>query len=310
MSRKIILGTRPSRMAQAVAHKAQALIQKSHRDIVVDVRTYASLGDVTPGDLKQFGGKGAFVKDLEARLLNKEIDCAIHTLKDVPSDIDPHPDLVLCAFLERGDPRDALVMRKGLSAPKAGDGEGLVFGTSAPRRQAQLRAMYQGATVTPLRGNVDSRLRKLDQGEFDGIVVSSEGLNYLGATDVITKIYDPEEMLPAVGQGILCLQMRREDYEKCNYLQMINSPATERIVWAEREMIRTLQGNCHSAIAGYCRRNEQGLHLTGAVYSADGMRIVTYADQQQEALAQQLGKDVGQRLLDMGAHSLIASQAA
>ncbi|MEJ0062430.1 MAG: hydroxymethylbilane synthase [Alphaproteobacteria bacterium] len=305
MSRTIILGTRSSPMAVAVAQQARSLIERQHHGIKVEVRGFASLGDRVPGDLKVFGGKGAFVKDLEDRLLNREIDCAIHALKDIPGDIAPHPDLVLCSFFQRSDPRDALIMRAGLAAPGR-DAEGLVIGTTSPRRQAQLRKMHEGMNVVALRGNVDSRLHKLDDKQLDGIVVSVAGLGYLNALDRITKIYEPEEMLPAVGQGVLCLQIRREDFARCSYLRTINSETTEIMAKAERAMLETLQGNCYSAIAGYCAPDASGLKMAGAVFSPDGkIQMKCESRQPDSGQPEQLGRGIGEQLLTLGARDLI-----
>src|SRR5690606_30951689 len=154
----------------------------------------------------------------EQRLLNGEIDCAIHCLKDIPGDIPMHPDLAIMCFLERDDPRDALIMGNGKSAPKKGDGQGFTLATSSPRRLALLKHLYPGVNIIPLRGNVDTRMRKLMDGEFDGMVLSYAGLERLNLQQHATHIYEPEEMLPAVGQGTLVLQVRREDIPKCPYL--------------------------------------------------------------------------------------------
>lgn len=307
MNKPIILGARASTMAQIVAHHAKALIESAHEAVQVEVRGFASVGDKITGDLKAHGGKGLFVNDLEHRLLNREIDCAIHALKDMPGDVPQHPELMICSFLARHDARDALIMRQGLAAPQ-NEASGLVIGTSSPRRAAQLRKLYQGVEVVSLRGNVDSRLRKLQAGVLDGMVLSVAGLKYLNATSYITKIYEPEEMLPAIGQGVLCLQIRREDFLRCPFLRSINVEKTETEVAAERALLMTLQGNCHSAIAGYCTHDaNQQLNLTAAVYAADGMSMMQCAQQQTAGVtAEQLGCLVGNNLLAQGAKALIA----
>jgi hydroxymethylbilane synthase len=307
MNKSIILGARASTMAQIVAHHAKALIEAAHSAVQVEVRGFASGGDKITGDLKAHGGKGLFVNDLEQRLLNREIDCAIHALKDIPGDVPQHPDLMICSFLARRDARDALIMRQGLAAPHD-DAAGIIIGTSSPRRAAQLRKMYQGVEIVSLRGNVDSRLRKLQAGVLDGMVLSVAGLNYLNATSHITKIYEPEEMLPAIGQGVLCLQIRREDFARCPFLRSINVAKTEAEVAAERALLLTLQGNCHSAIAGYCTHDaNHQLQLTAAVYAADGMSMIHCVEQQTAGItAEQLGYLAGNNLLAQGAKQLIA----
>jgi hydroxymethylbilane synthase len=238
-------------------------------------------------------------------LLGNEIDVAIHALKDIPGDIPMHPDLVLCGFLSRSNPRDALIMRSGFDIPRT-DTEGLTIGTSSPRRHAQLKHLYPGVTVNALRGNVDTRLTKLQNGEYDGIVVSLSGLEYLGMTEHVSKVYEPEEMLPAVGQGVLCLQIRRADFEKCDYLRTLNSPETETAIRVEREMLRVLNGNCHSAIAGHCTYDNSTLTMHGMVLSADGKLVVqSTSSQPASARPEDLGSAVGNELLLMGAGKLI-----
>jgi hydroxymethylbilane synthase len=306
MPHSLILGTRASKMAKIMAHKAKLLLEEAHPQVQITVQEYLSDGCKIQGDLKQFGGKGAFVKDLEHRLLNKEIDCAIHCLKDIPGDEAPHPDLQLFCFLDREDPRDALIMRPGMSEPTRD--QKVVLATSSPRRHALLQHLYPAATIMPLRGNVDTRLRKLHDGEFDGMVLSYAGLERLDAEQHVTKIYDPGEMLPSVGQGVLVLQVRKEDAERCNHLRAINSATTEKIVAAERAMLMHLQGDCYSAIAGYCKASNGILSMAGLVASADGSTILkANATLDITAPAAELGMLVAHQLLQQGARELIDS---
>ncbi len=305
MNRPLILGTRPSKMAMVMAQQAKDLVEKSGAPHGLEIRTFASEGDKNQGDLKKLGGKGAFVKDLEQRLLDREIDCAIHCLKDIPGDIPMHPDLELLCFLTRDDPRDALIMGGGKTAPKKGDGAGLTFATSSPRREALLKHLYPGVTIIPLRGNVDTRMRKLMDGEFDGMVLSYAGLGRLGLQQHATHIYEPEEMLPAVGQGTLVLQLRREDIAKCPFLREVNSIEAESVSAAEREMLRALDGNCHSAIAGYAEKTMQGLKLRGLVASLDGATVLHASGEGADATA--LGRAVADKLLAQGAKEVIAA---
>ena len=300
----LILGTRASKMARMMAHDAKLLIEAAHPGCQVNVQEYLSDGCKIPGDLKLFGGKGTFVKDLEKLLLNKEIDCAIHCLKDMPGDEPMHPDLQLFCFLNRTDPRDVLIMRKGVNEP-AKD-QHCVLATSSPRRQAILKHLYPLAEIIPLRGNVDTRMQKLENGEFDGMVLSYAGLQYLRMEDRITKIYDPSEMLPSVSQGILAIQVRKEDAERCSYLRSVNSETTERIVMAERAMLMHLQGNCHAAIAGFCEITKTGLTMQGLVASTDGKTIITAeAVQAADHPPAELGMIIAHQLLQQGARDLI-----
>lgn len=304
MTHTLILGTRASKMARMMAHDAKLMIEAAHPNITVQVQEYLSDGCKIPGDLKLFGGKGTFVKDLEKRLLNKEIDCAIHCLKDMPGDEPMHPDLQLFCFLDRSDPRDVLIMRPGMSEP-AKD-QKVVLATSSPRRQAILKSLYPAATIIPLRGNVDSRLQKLHSGEFDGMVLSYAGLQYLRMEEHVTKIYDPSEMLPSVSQGVLAIQVRREDAERCSYLRAVNSETTEKIVMAERALLMHLQGNCHAAISGFCQITPNGLSMEALVASPDGQTILkAQAEQAGDQEPEKLGMLIAHQLLQQGARELI-----
>ncbi len=302
--RSLIFGTRASKMARMMAHDAKLLIEAAHPGCEITVQEYLSDGCKIPGDLRLFGGKGTFVKDLEKRLLNKEIDVAIHCLKDMPGDEPMHPDLQLFCFLNRSDPRDVLIMRPGMSEPTKN--QTCVLATSSPRRQAILKKLYPMATIVPVRGNVDTRLQKLNNGEFDGMVLSRAGLGYLHMEEYITKTYDPSEMLPSVTQGVLALQVRKEDAEKCSHLRSINSATTERIVAAERAMLMHLQGTCYAAIAGFCEETAQGLTMQGMVMSPDGQTIITAeAKQAADLPPAALGMVIAHQLLQQGARELI-----
>lgn len=300
----LILGTRASKMARTMAYGAKKIMEEAHPGCEIVVQEYLSDGCKIPGDLKLFGGKGAFVKDLEHRLLNKEIDVAIHCLKDMPGDEPMHPDLQLFCFLHREDPRDALIMRPGMSEPTKD--QKVVLATSSPRRQALLKTLYPYAEIIPLRGNVDTRLQKLHNGEFDGMVLSYAGLGRLEMQHHVTKIYEPFEMLPCVGQGVLVLQVRKEDAERCRHLRAINSETTEKIVAAERALLMHLQGNCHAAIGGYCEVTETGLTMQGLVASPDGQTILkAEAVQESHKLPEELGMLIAHQLLQQGARELI-----
>jgi len=307
MRHSLVLGSRNSLMAKMVAEHVRTLLLSRYPDMGIELRHFSSEGDRNQGDLSKAGGKGAFVKDLELKLLAREVDCAVHALKDVPGDVDPHPELELACYLDREDPRDCLVMRPGQSVPATG--EGLTLATSSPRRRAFLKQLYPGATLIPLRGNVDTRLRKLQAGEFDGMVLSLAGLQRLDLDHHVTKIYEPEEMLPAVGQGVLCLQVRKADVAKCGFLEALHSATHGQSVAAERAMLHRLQGNCHAAIAGYCLEEGGKRRLRGWVSDPDGRGVIT-ADLSQpvEADPDELGMAVADALLSQGARRLICGE--
>lgn len=309
MPHHLILGTRPSKMAVQMAETAKARLEAAYKGVEVEIRTFASTGDTNQGDLKKAGGKGAFVKDLELRLLSGEIDCAMHALKDVPGDVDMHPELELSCFLEREDPRDALILRPGLTS--LGDGTGLTLATSSPRRKAFLHRLYPAATIIALRGNVDTRFRKMHEGQFDGMVLAYSGLQRLGLADQASHVYAPEEMLPAVGQGVMTLQVRKADVQKCSFLQQVSSQNTSRAVAAERRLLRVLEGNCYAAIAGYCTESNTQRQLQAWVSDPEGREWLMSSQQQDNAAnADALGETAAKDLLARGARRLIDADPA
>ena len=245
------IGTRASPMARAMADDMRNRIAAVAPSVALDVLPFVAEGDRITGSLQNEGGKGTFIKDLERRLLANEIDCAVHSLKDIPGDLPPRDDLTLIAFLPREDPRDALVLRNGVTEDDLRQGRAPI-GSSAPRRGAALRHLYPNAEITLCRGNVNSRLRKLDDGAFGAIVLSYAGLCRLGFADRANRIYNPDAMLPAVGQGIVTLQIRAADRDRYAFLSALNDPDSALAASIERAMLFRLQGNCHTAIAGYC----------------------------------------------------------
>jgi hydroxymethylbilane synthase len=298
------LGTRASAMAIVSAEHARSLILKQNPEIEIEIKTFLSEGCQTPGDLKDAGGKGLFIKDLERRLLAGEIDCAIHTLKDVPGDQPLHPDLVLIAFLEREDPRDALVLRDGVYEK---DLVNCVIGTSAPRRIAMLHHLYPGVRTTLMRGNADTRIKKLDAGACDAVVLSAAGLVRLGLERRISRHFDPSEMLPAVGQGILCIQVRKSDADRCTFLRAINDEWAETAATIERDVLYGLQGNCHSAIAAHCTTSN-GRILLDALVLDDTTGKVLKTSQQGSAtvdIIAELGQRAAADLLSQGARAML-----
>lgn len=273
---KLRLGTRRSPMAIAVAESAERLIKAVAPTIDVEICPHVSEGDRIKGDLKLFGGKGTFIKDLERRLLNGEIDCAIHALKDIPGDVAMHEDLMLVAFLPREDPRDALVLRNGLTENELYAQDLIKIGTSAPRRQAAAKRLFPNCIVELSRGNVNTRLNLLDAGAHDALILSGSGLGRVGFEHRVTRLFTQSEILPAVGQGILVIQIRREDFNRCSYLRAINNQDSENAAVAEREVLAQLRGNCHSAIAAHCSTLEGGGHqLIASVFDSASDDLLT-----------------------------------
>lgn len=319
-SKYLRFGTRSSPMARLVADQARDLILAAHPEMTVDIFPYSSQGDKFQGDLRKLGGKGAFIKDLEDRLLKQEIDVAIHALKDIPGDIPMHEDLDLVCFFAREDARDALVLSKEIKLDDIKDGSGLTLATSSPRRQAALRRLYPQSTIIPLRGNVDTRLRKMQEGQFDGMVLSYAGLQRLKLDQHVSHVYAPTDMLPAIGQGVLCLQMRKEDIARCPYLARLNHHQTHTQIAAERAMLGKLQGNCYSAIAGYASLDKGAITLKGCVFHPEKFDMIDVTEtatlpdgaspQEHLQTAKRLGDQVATQLFERGAREFIDALAA
>lgn len=257
------------------------------------------------GDLQTIGGKGAFVKALEIDMLEGRADMAMHSLKDVPGDVDLPDGLVIPCMLERQDLRDAAVCREGVSF--VGLKAGSKVGTSSVRRAAQLKMNFPHLEVVPLRGNADSRVAKVDSGEIDAAILAASGLRRIGLEGRICEVFEPDVMLPAVGQGVVCVECRSGDAEVRALLERINHADTFTCVQAERSMLRVLQGGCHSPIAGYCELTaNRNLRLIAMVSSLDGKTVVRARAKMAYTEAAALGRAVAEDLLDQGAAPLLA----
>jgi len=253
--------------------------------------------------LSQFGTTGVFAKEIERLLLDGAIDVAIHSLKDVPPE--ETPGLVLAAFPERADPRDALVSRKGLAFADLPSGARV--GTSSVRRRAQLRALRPDLRyLDNLRGNVDTRLRKLDAGDYDAIVLAAAGLERLGRADAISERLSTEVCLPDAGQGIIGVQARADDREAVDLVSRIDDPGVRSQALAERAVLRAFGGGCKVPVAAHARLDQSGLHLEGLVAAVDGSRIVRASVDGPSDRAEDLGRRLWEELVDAGASSLLS----
>jgi hydroxymethylbilane synthase len=245
VSRTFRIGTRGSRLALAQTQIALTSLRAAAPGATFETRTIQTTGDRTSASLAEIGGRGVFVIEIERALLAGEIDIAVHSLKDLPTD--ETPGLLIPAVLPRDDPRDVLVSPGGSTlaelAPDA------TVGTGSPRRAAQVLALRPDIEVRDIRGNVDTRVRKADDGDYDAVILAAAGLNRLGIIDRASQIFEPHEMLPAPGQGILALQTRLDDTEAVDLVARADDPATRAAAIAERSFERRLGGGCHAAIA-------------------------------------------------------------
>ena len=303
MTKKTVrIATRKSALALWQAEYVKAQLMHFHQDIQVELVPMTTKGDIIlDAPLAKVGGKGLFVKELEIAMLENRADIAVHSMKDVP--IDFPEGLGLEIICPREDPRDAFVSNTVKSITELPDGA--VLGTSSLRRQCQIKALRPDLDVRDLRGNVNTRLQKLDNGEYDAIILAAAGLIRLNMAERIQQFIAPEIMLPANGQGAVGIECRNDDTVIKSLLAPLACPETTIRVAAERSMNRALEGGCQVPIGSYATIKDNVLWLRGLVGSLDGSRIL-HADLSGPCeRAEQLGKSLAEQLLKLGADKLL-----
>jgi hydroxymethylbilane synthase len=296
------IATRGSPLALWQAEHVAARLQALHPGLEVSLLTMKTRGDkLLDAPLAKVGGKGLFVKELEVGLLDGRADLAVHSLKDVPVEFPPGLELAL--VMEREDPRDAIVSNTydSLAAMPAGT----LVGTSSLRRQTQVRERYPELRVDWLRGNVNTRLAKLDEGQYDAIILAASGLQRLGFDDRIRTPIAPEECLPAIGQGVLGIEIRSDDAQLRELIAPLAHAETALRVSAERALNQTLNGGCQVPIAGYAVLEGDQLFLRGLVGEPDGSKILRAEVRGGSAQAHELGVELAQQLLAQGADRIL-----
>lgn len=306
--RTIVVGTRESQLAQRqtgqVIERLRQICVQHGIACEFQTKTIVTKGDqILNVTLSKVGGKGLFVKEIEQALLNGEIDLAVHSMKDMPYEL---PEgLIIGAIPTREDIRDALISIKYRSLEELP--EGAVVGTSSLRREAQLRHRRPDLIIQPVRGNIDTRLRKLETENFDAIILASAGLKRMGWTDRITQYLEAEQFIPAVGQGALAIECREDDAFIRSILQHIQDDETAMAVRAERAFLGKMEGSCQIPIGAFAKliRREDGLkvHLVGMVGTPDGIRLM-----RQDAVGtnpEEVGSNLAQSLLEQGAHEIL-----
>jgi hydroxymethylbilane synthase len=298
----LVIGTRGSALARwQAAHVARALVA-AHPGLEIEERILVTEGDLgQTGAVIELGGKGVWVKEIEDALLAGTIDLAVHSLKDVPAAL--APGLALVAIPERADPRDALVSRSG--AGLAALPPGSRVGTSSLRRVCQLRAARADLRVEILRGNVDTRLRKVAEGIVDAGILACAGLDRLGVADRITERLTIDQMLPAIGQGALALEARRADARVVALARVLADPVAEVTVAAERALLAGLGVGCRTPVAGHAVMRDGRVVLRGLVGRPDASEMIREEASGAAAEAAALGADVARRLLSRGADRIL-----
>lgn len=296
------IGTRGSKLALTQSKWVRKQLESRDPATRVELVQIKTQGDkILDTSLSQIGGKGLFVKEIEEALLRNEVDLAVHSMKDVPGEL---PEgLLIDVFPEREDPADALVSRGG--EPLSELPEGSTVGTGSLRRSAQLLHLRPDLNIVSLRGNVDTRLRKLESGEFQAIVLAAAGLRRLGLAQKITQILPPGEFLPAIGQGSLGLEVRKDDEPVRRHLSFLNHEPTELTVRAERALLKELEGGCQVPIAGHGLLDGDRIILEGMVAELDGSKVIREEETGPKDRPEDVGINLARKLIDLGAGRIL-----
>jgi hydroxymethylbilane synthase len=301
---RLVIASRRSRLALWQAEHVRGRVAALHPGLRVEILGLTTRGDeILDRSLAKVGGKGLFVKELETALRDGRADIAVHSAKDVPMALER--GFALAAILAREDPRDAFVSR-AFAELEALPG-GAIVGTSSLRREAQLRSRFPALEVRPLRGNVETRLAKLDQGDYAGIVLAVAGLKRLGLADRIRAVIDPDVSLPAAGQGALAIECRDERADLVAALAPLHDADTGACVLAERAASRALGGSCQVPLAAYGEIADGSLCLRGLVASPDGRRVVRAAARGDPGEPERIGAALARELRAAGADEVLAA---
>lgn len=304
LPQKLVIASRESALAMWQAHHIQQRLQTLYPDMQVEILGMTTTGDqILDTPLATIGGKGLFVKELEQALADGRADLAVHSMKDVPMHL---PEgFSLAAIGEREDPRDAFVsnLYKSLEELPAGS----IVGTSSLRRQSQLKARFPHLEVASLRGNVHTRLRKLDEGQYSAIILAAAGLKRLGLEDRIAGFIAAEHSIPAVGQGALGIEINTAREDLLAVLAPLNHEDTAACVLAERALSRALAGSCQVPIGAYAQKQGNELHVVGFVASVDGKQMVRDEVRGSADKPESLGLELADRLIAQGAQPILAA---
>ena len=303
MPARLVIGTRGSPLAMWQAEWARKELERAAPGTSVQIEVIKTRGDrIQNASFAQIGGKGLFTKEIEDALLEDRIDLAVHSLKDLPTDLPP--GLGVGAYSARADVRDAFVGRDGLSF---GDlPERSRVGTSSLRRQAALRSLRPDLELVGVRGNVDTRIRKIEQDGLQGVVLAAAGLARLGRGAVVTSYFAPDQVLPAPGQGVMAIEVREGDVEVRGVVSQLNDDAAAEAVRAERALLGELGGGCRVPVGAFAHREGDSLTLDAFVATPDASRLLRASDGAHDAEPpEELGRRVAGSLVDQGARGIL-----
>lgn len=302
MKNHIIIGTRGSQLALWQADWVKASLIEKHPGLSVDLLIIKTKGDkITDVPLAKVGGKGLFVKEIEEAISDRRVDLAVHSMKDMPADI---PEgLCISAVPERESPEDVLISKHGLLLHQLP--QGARIGTSSLRRSAQIKHLRPDAEIVSLRGNLDTRLKKLETENFDAIILAAAGVKRLGLEAKITQYLDDTMMLPAVGQGALCIESRKDDSEVLPIIAALDHPPTRTVVMGERAFLNRLEGGCQVPIAAHGKIENNRFVISGLVSDIDGKTIVRDTISGSLSESESVGIQLAEMLLSRGAGQIL-----
>jgi hydroxymethylbilane synthase len=302
VKKQLRIGTRGSQLALWQANWIKEILVRKNPDLDVEIVKIKTTGDkILDVPLAKVGGKGLFVKEIETALLDNSVDLAVHSMKDVPTLL---PDgLKIVAISEREDPRDVIISKEGRTLAQLR--EGARIGTSSLRRQAQLAGYRPDLVMEPLRGNINTRLKKLRDGQYDAIVLAYAGVKRLGWEGEVTQVLDTDIMLPAIGQGALGIEARGDDPGTLERILFLNHSETSLCVRAERAFLNRLEGGCQVPIAAYATTDNGTVTLTGLVAGVDGEKLIRMEVRSDEASAEEAGLELAEQILDSGGREIL-----
>ena len=297
--KKITIGSRGSKLSIAYAMKVKNLLVKENEQIEeknIDLKLIKTSGDMNQNvKLSEIGGKNLFCKEIEESLLSKEIDIAVHSLKDMDSV--ENPNLLIGALIKRNDPRDVIISKtiNNLEGLK----KKVKIGSSSRRRELQLKRINENISIINIRGNIDTRIDKLNKNELDGLILAAAGVKSLNLKNKISFCFDIDQILPALGQGVIAVQCRKENLYIKDLIKKINDSETSICAKAERQLLKTLGGNCETAIGGIAEIKDKNLILKAQLFSDNGKESFEYKFSGQVNDAIKIGKIVGEKLLNL-----------
>ncbi|MDD3223392.1 MAG: hydroxymethylbilane synthase [Clostridium sp.] len=293
MKKSIVIGTRGSKLALLQTNIIMDYVKNLYPHLKIEVKTIKTTGDkILNKSLSKIGGKGLFIKEIEDNLRECKIDLAIHSMKDVQNEVSE--EFKISTILKREDPRDAIISRNNIKFSKLKSGA--IVGTSSLRRMVQLRSMRSDLEYKPVRGNVDTRIKKLNSGEFDAVVLASAGLKRMGLEENITEYLDTNKCIPSVGQGALCIEMRNDDSELYKMLKPLIDDNDYRCVFSERAFLREMNGGCTTAIGAYAEENWNKITINGFVCDDNNEKIFKGSVAGDSKDYEKIGVELGEKL--------------